>query len=84
LAWTTFSVSILSIIGSIFTFIVGVIYVFLFVLKNMKTPQHMSFDDTLFSGVSKFFADSGDESESFLSTHSSSNNHELNASSSVV
>lgn len=44
----------------------------------------MSFDDTLFSGVSKFFADSGDESESFLPTHSSSNNHELNASSSVV
>lgn len=64
----------------------GVIYLFLFILKNSKTPQHMSFDDTLFSGVSKFFADSSDEGESFLPTHKSTSAdiQQLNAASSVV
>ncbi|KAG2196517.1 hypothetical protein INT47_012811 [Mucor saturninus] len=65
LAWISFRLSILSIIGAIITCIVGIIYVLLFVLKNLQAPSTMTFEENYAQSPEDYLS----ESASFLPTH---------------
>lgn len=46
-------------------FVVGIIYVLLFILKNLQAPTTMSFEETYTENPQTYFS----ESASFLPTH---------------
>ncbi|KAI7889553.1 COPI associated protein-domain-containing protein [Mucor mucedo] len=68
LAWISFRISLLSIIGAVITCIVGIIYVLLFVLKNLQAPSTMTFEENYAQSPEDYLS----ESASFLPTHNNS------------